>query len=658
MPRHARFAVPVLLAACLAAVVVGADARAAWAHAGLRSSDPPAGAVLDVPPTAVRLTFLEVPEPSLAMIRVTGADGTSYAAGSPTAMPGDDLTLTMPVQLDEKRAYTVTWRVVSAVDGHPSAGSFSFGVGVPPDRLAVSNATGAPSTLSPLELLGRWAFSLGLIAVLGAATAGLFGFAGSRGSSRRGGVGLASAVLGLVVLAEAQHRAARAPFGDLLETSIGRALVWRAVALGVVAAGLVVGRAHRPHVARRAGWLTMAGAGAAVAVHVAAGHAGARGSLLVPTVATQWAHVVAVGVWAGGLAALLVGVRGAPSDAKVAAVRRFSAVAAPTLAVIVVTGVLRALGGVATWSELGSTPYGRLVVTKLALVSAIVGLAVANRRRSGPRAATSLRLLRRLAGGELVLAMGALGAAGLLASLPPPATTRGAEPLGLTATGSDYATTVRVRLTTETAVPGPNRFAVRVTDYDSGRDVVADRVSLQFRPLDDPSTAPSRLVLEPVGPRSYEAVGTNLSLDGRWAVTALVERGPDSVSVPLEVQTRSAPQFLSLERVPGTPVKHTVQLVSGGASLRVWADPEQSGPTQVYATYFDRFGEELPVGEPVLTTGTGPSARQHAMRRLGPNRFVADVSLERGRTVVAVIARTVTDDQRLRGLVTLDIPGR
>ncbi len=661
MRRRSRLAAALpgfVLVAGLVAVLGGASARPAWAHAGLRSSDPPAGTVFAVPPTVVRLTFLEVPEPSLAVIRVSAADGSSYATGPPEAMPGDDLTLAVPVQLPDHRTYTVSWRVVSAVDGHSAAGSFSFGVGVLPEQLPASTANRAQSTLSPLELLGRWAFSLGIIAVLGAAVAELRRFAGTSGSSLMGSAGLASAWFGLVMLGGAQRRAAGVPLADLLGTSIGHALVWRAVALGVVAAGLLLGRTGRPHLARRAAWVTVAAASVAVAAHVAAGHAGARGSFRGPSVIAQWVHVVAVSIWAGGLAALLVGIRGAPSEDKAASVRRFSAVAAPALAVIVVTGVLRAIGGLSTWSQLGSTAYGRSVVTKLALVATIVGLAAANRRRNVPVAATSLRLLRRLAGGELALAIGALVAAALLASLPPPATLTGAEPLGLTVSGTDSATTVRVRLTTETTVPGPNRFSVRVTDHDSGRPVAADRVSLRFIPLDDPTTAATLLTLEPAGGQSFEAVGTNLSLDGRWGITALVERGPESISVPLEVQTRSAPQFLSVERVPGEPAKYTVELVSGGASLRVWADPQRSGPNQVYATYFDRFGEELPVGEPVLTTGSGPSTRQHAARRLGPNRFVADVSLARGRTVVAVVVRSVVDDQRLRGTVTLEIPSR
>ena len=635
-------------------------APAAWAHAGLRSSDPAAGTVFDVAPTAVRLTFFEVPEPSLAVIRVSGAPGSSYATGGPAAVPGDERTLVVPVRLPERAVYSVTWRVVSGVDGHSTAGAFSFGVGVPATAGPAFVTSSVTASLSSMELAGRWFFALGLIALLGAAAAGLIGLDRSAGAalSRLGAGGLASAVVGLGLLGEAQRRAAGASWDDLLGSSVGRALAWRGLALGVAAVGLLVGRrsSGRPRRARVAAVVVAAAAAGAFAAHVGAGHAGARGSLRAASVAAQWAHVVAVSVWAGGLAALLVGIRGAPSDGKAAAVRRYSRVAAPVLAVVVATGVVRAFGSVPAWGDLASTGYGRAVVAKLALFGGILGLAAANRRRAVPAAASTLRLLRRLAGGELVLAALALAAAALLASLPPPSALREVEPSGLLANGNDAARSLRVRLTTATAVAGPNRFAVRVTDYRSGRTIAARRVSLQFTPLDDPSETTTSLALEPAPGQTFEGTGTNLSLDGRWGITALVEVGSEALPVPLVVQTRSPPQFLSVQRLPGEPVKYTVELAIGRGFLRVWADPERTGPTQVYATYFDDFGEILPMGDPVLTVGSGSSARQEAVHRLSPGQFVADVTLSPGSNEIAVVARTAAGDERRRGSVTLEIP--
>ena len=53
------------------------------------------------------------------------------------------------------------------------------------------------------------------------------------------------------------------------------------------------------------------------------------------TIGAQWAHFAAVGIWLGGLAALLLAVRGAPSATKAAAVRRFSSIAGVGLLVVV-----------------------------------------------------------------------------------------------------------------------------------------------------------------------------------------------------------------------------------------------------------------------------------------------------------------------------------
>lgn len=642
-----RLAAAVVVAAAFLAVA----APPAGAHAGLRSSDPAAGSGFDVAPTTIRLTFLEQPEPALATIRVTGAPGTSHASGRPTPVPGDPLTLAVPVLLPDERVYTVTWRVVSAVDGHAAAGVFSFGVGVPADQLPAPAPARADLEVSPLELAGRWAFALGLIAVLGVATAQLAGFGGRPAMAR---AGLAASAAGLAVLAEAQRRAADSTFGALLDTDVGRSLVWRAVALGGVAAALLL---LGPRRSRLAAWASGLAAAGAVAAHVAAGHAYALGK---PSVAAQWGHVIAVCMWAGGLSALLVGLREGKRDSATAAataasVRRFSKLAAPVMGVLIATGVIRAIGGLSAWGDLTSTGYGRTVAVKSVLVIGIVALAYVNRRRGVD---AGLRLLRRLAGAELVLATGALGAAALLASLPPPAAVDGVEPLGLKATGVDAATTVRVELTTAFALPGPNRFSVRLTDYDSRRPLAADRVSLEFRALDDPDVAPTTLALDPVtNPRQfYLGRGSNLTLEGRWGVTVLVQRGAQSVTVPLQVQTKSAPQYFTVLAPPGQPKQYTVELVASGGFLRVWADPQRGGASQVFATFFDWFGEPQPVGDPVLTVGSAAAARQETVRRLDSNRFVADVSLPAGKVPVAVVARTRDGDLRLRATVTLEIP--
>jgi len=66
----------------------------------------------------------------------------------------------------------------------------------------------------------------------------------------------------------------------------------------------------------------------AMVVHVSAGHAATGTWPHSLSVALQSVHFAAAGIWVGGLAALLLGLRGAPSADKVGSIRRFALVAA------------------------------------------------------------------------------------------------------------------------------------------------------------------------------------------------------------------------------------------------------------------------------------------------------------------------------------------
>jgi uncharacterized membrane protein len=394
----------------------------------------------------------------------------------------------------------------------------------------------------------------------------------------------------------------------------------------------------------------------AMGVDVAAGHAAGDHSARGAVIAAQWAHFAAVGVWLGGLAALLFHVRGAGSEEKAASVRRFSRLALVALLVVVVTGVIRALGELSSWGDLTSTGYGRAVLLKAVLIIAIVTLAAANRWWSVPVAATNPRRLRMVSGAEILLAVGALAAAAVLASLAPPVSARAGESTGLAVSGADAATSTRVTLTTLSASSGPNAFAVRAVDYDTGAPLSADHVTLRFLPVDDPGAAPTTLELRAGAAESWVGSGANLSFDGRWRVSTILERGDASVVVPLELQVRSAPQFVSVERIPGQPIRYTVELAAGGYA-RVWAQPQRSGPNAIHAAFFDRNGDPRPVDNAVVVvTSAGGSSRQRLAKAVGPGQFVADVNLPAGRSAVAVIAQAA-EGARLRASVDLDVSG-
>ena len=217
---------------------------------------------------------------------------------------------------------------------------------------AGTTTTGA----SRLEMLSRWLLLAGLILLFGAAIAGVARFGGSTGADLQlGAGGWLVALAGLALFSEAQLRNADASAGELVHTSVGRALIWRALALAAAAVALLVARRGR----RRARRVSLAAAAlaalAAIVLHVTAGHAATGSWPHALSIALQSAHVAAVGVWIGGLAALLYGIRGAPSEAKTAAVRRFSTVAGGGFVVVAATGLARALEELSSAGDLFST---------------------------------------------------------------------------------------------------------------------------------------------------------------------------------------------------------------------------------------------------------------------------------------------------------------
>ncbi len=147
------------------------------------------------------------------------------------------------------------------------------------------------------------------------------------------------------------------------------------------------------------------------------------------------------------------------------------------------------------------TSYGTTLIVKVSLVAVLIGLGALNRRRSIPRLTTDGRLLSRVLTVEAAGAVIVLAATALLTGLnpEPPAAPSRPDPASISATGADFATTLRVRLTAAPGTPGPNDFDVRVMDYDSGEDAVATGVSLTFEPVGRPGINSSQLELRQNG---------------------------------------------------------------------------------------------------------------------------------------------------------------
>lgn len=606
----------------------------AGAHALLSESEPAEGARLTEAPEEIVLRFTEAPEPALSSIALLDTTGSQLEAGDPQPVPGEPAALRASVPDLKQGVYTVTWRTVSRVDGHPSGGAFAFGVGVSPaEAPPVAFETPETPEASPLEMAGRLILFLGLGVLLGAAWVAALAFAEPPPGVRRlAGWAWVVALGGLIALAVAQQRGSGVGFGDFLPTTVGRALLYRGGALvlagtGLVAAGLWPGSRRRV--------LLLAGVAAAgtMLAHVVAGHAAARGDLAWAKVIAQWVHFAAAGVWLGGLAALLVGIRGRPDGIKATAVRRFSLVAGFALAAVVVTGVTRSVNEVGSWGALFSTGYGLLVVTKASLILGLAGLGAINRYRNVPRVGKTLKGLRTVSRGELTLAVAAVGAAAVLATLVPPAQVpaEAGPPPGVTASASDFATSVKTSLEVSPGLPGPNRFALEVTDYDSGEPVVAERVSLGFSFAGGAQVEESTLELEPAEEEGvYEATGANLSIGGPWEVTALVQQGTDSVEVRLELATVCNAVRIETTK-PNQPTVNVVDTPDGG-SVEGYLIHLGGTRYEVHFTFIEPEGKEVAVDGLPAITAWRPGSQALSLEPIPLTRghFIADAELQPG----------------------------
>jgi copper transport protein len=622
--------------ALFAGAAVLFTASGADAHALLRSSVPMGGARVEGAPERVTLTFTEQPELPLSSIEVVDTSGEVVSSGS--LRPVGPVTLAVGVEGLGEGVYTVSWRVVSRVDGHATAGTFAFGVGVSPGVVSPGDAPTGTPPVSGVEVAGRWLFLGGVALLIGAAWVGALAFAvppSSVGTLMLGAAGVATA--GLFGLAVGQWQAAGSGLGALLSTPIGLALVLRTAALA--GAGAVVGL-WRPRAAgpARVG-LVVAGALAAsgALVHVTAGHAAASSSPALQ-VGAQWIHVVAGGMWLGGLAALLIGIRGTEGADRGMAVRRFSAVALVALLAVAATGVLRAISELSTWSDLWTTGYGRRVALKAALIVALAVLGGINRYRNVPTADASVQGLRRLSRAELTLGVAVIAAAAFMASISPPYAPAAAR-TRVAAAGTDFAGTVRARLTVEPGTAGPNRFALRLTDPDDGSPIDADEVTLRFAHLQLRGQPPNMLALKQTGPGAFAADGANVFLAGRWEVVVRVQRAMDTVEIPLTVGTSCDVRSLG-----GEPPIYSIPVPGGTA--QGYVEPGTAGSNEVHITYFDQAGGERDIRDDVaVTASSGATTISLDPRRLSPGHFVAGADLAEGRWRFDVAATDVAGDQ-------------
>jgi len=135
-------------------------------------------------------------------------------------------------------------------------------------------------------------------------------------------------------------------------------------------------------------------AATSLAIAGAAGHAAAAQGLPVAAIAIDAVHLLATGVWLGGLLPLALTLRwaatlpaGTGAVAAAGAASRFSAVGLASVGALGATGLYNAWEQVGGFAALFGTPYGRWLCLKLALLAPLIALAAVNRLVLTPRLA-------------------------------------------------------------------------------------------------------------------------------------------------------------------------------------------------------------------------------------------------------------------------------
>jgi copper transport protein len=528
-----------MLAAVVALLLLAMATVTVQAHALPVGSDPAPGDILQQPPRAVTMIFNEAPDPALSYIKVLDTAGNHYEEGTATPKPYDPRILTVAVRQLGKGVYTVAWRTVASDDGHRITGSFAFGVQVSPPPPVLQQQEPETSALTFSAGLTRAAFYIGLVGLLGAAF-----IASSRISAvwKRLYPVLAGscllAIVGGIGITDSQLRSVETGWVELFNTTLAGSLLTRVAPLLVTGVALVA--ASRVSVHARRVVLVIVGLGAALSMLAdsAANHA-ATEAIPAISIALQWLHILAAGLWIGALAALLLVISAIPADSRRQLIERYAIGAVISLLIIAATGIIRSLEAIGSWDHLFTTLYGTIVIAKVVLLVVLAFLGVLHRFNLS-RPHPPEQGFRRIGSMQVVAGVAALVLSAALVNVAPPSAVSAAStsPAPLITTGTD-GSMIKVRLEVSPGIAGFNHFALTLQDYSTGSPISNASVTLGFLFAGRGGVGASSLILPSLGNGAYGADGANISLTGPWNITAEVAVKGVTYEIPLQLTTRT-----------------------------------------------------------------------------------------------------------------------
>ena len=539
------------------------------AHAELIGSDPLPNASLVDGPEAVSMTFSEPIDAANASVRLLDAQLRPLDGVGAVIVDGAGTVARVELPSLEAGTYTVSYQVVSTVDGHATAGIFAFvvdptGAQAPP----ASPPTSVSPSVDGWAVAARWLALLAAVVGLGSLVT--WWHAGrptlqaqAPKADRRppwrlvAGAGAAT-LIGLAIYLALAARPIGGPADGLPFDVVAPfgwspfAIVMRVSLLTCLVAALVAlaAAARRGRTDDR--WLVgLVGGSLAVSLAgmSAAGHAASLGGPL--NAAVDWLHLVAAAAWLGGLPAvyaLAARARTAGGSSRSAAgemLRRHGRLALVAGPLVVLTGLANSPLVLGTSRELVASSYGNLLLVKALLVSIALAIGAVNHlvlrgRGRGHVAA--------LVAAEMIVAAVAVMAGATMVTIQPGASR---QPL---LTGASvhpahfFGEAGPSSIHASVSVPAPGRQTYRVTVRDAAvgtprADV--QRVFVTFTPPAESGLDAQRAELEPAEIDGlYVVTGAYTPLVGEWGLDVTVRREgarDESAAFALGVSEQSPP---------------------------------------------------------------------------------------------------------------------
>ncbi len=377
-------------------------------HASLVRSDPPANVILEETPKFLRLWYDEELAPGLSLVSILDRSNFVVLQGGVVA-DQQRKVLELPAAQLRPGIYTVSWKVLSAVDGHITRGAFAF-IFLPPgtdpaklfeqERMGVTRQGPSRSLLYSGLVLAGWVHLIALFVAVGGLFFPLVVLGIGRTEDRETlaarekllGPAITLAVKALTValisgvlwwetnthltsdttLAHYLFRPVLLPY--LLGSRTSQSMVLRLCLLLLALVFLHEARKFSPPSLLLLGYCDAVGAVTLLALALSSHSAGAWASPL--AVGFDTLHLWAGALWIGGLVILAVVLpRSLRQDQPggwppllLPAMRKFTPWAIGSVAVLVLTGAVQVAIHIPSPQALAQTEYGRALVLKLLLV--------------------------------------------------------------------------------------------------------------------------------------------------------------------------------------------------------------------------------------------------------------------------------------------------